>query len=180
MAADILLYKATHVPVGDDQKQHLELCRNISQGFNRHYKTDFLPVPEPIILETGARVMSLKDGRAKMSKSDPSDLSRINLMDSTDSILRKIQKAKTDSQPFPSNINELEDRSEIKNLIGIYAALSDLSSSKIIEKYFEKSFSIFKKDLFEIINDELSSVSIEMNKLLKDKQYLVKTFKRWR
>jgi len=174
MAADILLYRATHVPVGDDQKQHLELSRDISQSFNRYYDNEFFPLPEPLILKAGARVMSLKDGTKKMSKSDPSDYSRINLQDSSDLILKKIQKSKTDSDPFPTNVPNLNERAEIKNLVGIYSTIAKIETEKVIDIYAEKSFSIFKKDLYEIINDEISAVSEEMNRLLDDEGYLTK------
>ena len=174
MAADILLYKATHVPVGDDQKQHLELSRDISQSFNRYYENEFFPLPEPIILESGARVMSLKDGENKMSKSDPSDNSRINLLDSSDLIYKKIQKSKTDSDPFPTSVVNLNDRPEISNLVGIYSTISKISIEKVIDMYLEKSFSVFKKDLYEIVNNEISVVSDKMNRLLDDETYLSK------
>ena len=174
MAADILLYKATHVPVGDDQKQHLELSRDISQSFNRYYETEFFPLPEPIILESGARVMSLKDGENKMSKSDPSDNSRINLQDSSDLIYKKIQKSKTDSDPFPTSVVNLNDRPEISNLVGIYSTISKIPIEKVIDMYLEKSFSVFKKDLYEIVNNEISVVSDKMNRLLDDETYLSK------
>ena len=174
MAADILLYKATHVPVGDDQKQHLELSRDISQSFNRYYGNEFFPLPEPIILEAGARVMSLKDGENKMSKSDPSDNSRINLQDSSDLIYKKIQKSKTDSDPFPTSVVNLNDRPEISNLVGIYSTISKTPIEKVIDMYLEKSFSVFKKDLYEIVNNEISVVSDKMNRLLDDETYLSK------
>ena len=174
MAADILLYKATHVPVGDDQKQHLELSRDISQSFNRYYENEFFPLPEPIILESGARVMSLKDGENKMSKSDPSDNSRINLRDSSDLIFKKIQKSKTDSDPFPTSVVNLNDRPEISNLVGIYSTISKIPIEKVIDMYLEKSFSVFKKDLYEIVNNEISVVSDKMNRLLDDETYLSK------
>ena len=174
MAADILLYKATHVPVGDDQKQHLELSRDISQSFNRYYENEFFPLPEPIILESGARVMSLKDGENKMSKSDPSDNSRINLQDSSDLIYKKIQKSKTDSDPFPTSVVNLNDRPEISNLVGIYSTISKIPIEKVIDMYLEKSFSVFKKDLYEIVNNEIAVVSDKMNRLLDDETYLSK------
>ena len=174
MAADILLYKATHVPVGDDQKQHLELSRDISQSFNRYYENEFFPLPEPIILESGARVMSLKDGENKMSKSDPSDNSRINLLDSSDLIYKKIQKSKTDSDPFPTSVVNLNDRPEISNLVGIYSTISKIPIEKVIDMYLEKSFSVFKKDLYEIVNNEIAVVSDKMNRLLDDETYLSK------
>ncbi len=177
MAADILLYKSTHVPVGEDQKQHLELARNISQGFNRHFDTQFFPLPEPLILGEAKRVMSLKDGNKKMSKSDPSVFSRINLTDSKDDIFKKIQKAKTDSYPFPNSSEELDGRPEVKNLINIFLSLSRFDIKKVYEEYSGKNFSIFKGDLFDLINEELSQISTEMKKLLNDKNYLVSVLK---
>ena len=172
MAADILLYKSTHVPVGDDQKQHLELCRDIAQSFNRFYNVDFFPIPEPIISKNFSRIMSLKDGEKKMSKSDESDFSRINMNDSREQILKKIKKAKTDSKNFPENEEELSQRPEIKNLMGIYASLSKITIKEIIKTYKNKNFSELKHDLFEIISSELLPISKEMSKLLKDKRYL--------
>mgnify|MGYP001335750771 CR=1 FL=1 len=172
MAADILLYKSTHVPVGDDQKQHLELCRDIAQSFNRFYNVDFFPIPEPIISKNFSRIMSLKDGEKKMSKSDESDFSRINMNDSQEQILKKIKKAKTDSKNFPENEEELSQRPEIKNLMGIYASLSKITTKEIIKTYKNKNFSELKLDLFEIISSELLPISKEMSKLLKDKRYL--------
>ena len=172
MAADILLYKATHVPVGDDQKQHLELSRNIAQAFNRFYNTNFFPIPEPVIMGQGTRVMSLKDGQKKMSKSDPSELSRVNLMDSSEEISKKIQKAKTDSDPFPRDLESLDSRPEIKNLINILASISQQSNEEIINKYREKSFTVFKNVLSEVLNEEFTKISLEMRKLLKEQKYL--------
>ena len=146
MAADILLYDSTHVPVGDDQKQHLELCRDIAQKFNNDFGiNDFFKVPEPLIQKEFSRIMSLKDGTKKMSKSEISDLSRINLTDEKDLIINKIKKAKTDPLPMPSSIEELEKRPEAKNLLGIYASLSGLSLEKSINEFSEKNFSIFKE-----------------------------------
>jgi tryptophanyl-tRNA synthetase len=146
MAADILLYDATHVPVGDDQKQHLELCRDIAQKFNNDFKAeDFFKVPEPLIQKEFSRIMSLKDGLKKMSKSESSDLSRINLTDEKDQIINKIKKAKTDPMPMPSNVEELKKRPEAKNLIGIYSSLSDLSLEKAVEKFSGKTFQNLKK-----------------------------------
>ena len=132
MAADILLYKSNYVPVGDDQKQHLELCRDIAQSFNRFYDTNFFPLPEPIITGTATRVMSLKDGKKKMSKSDPSDQSRINMTDTADIIQKKIQRARTDSLPFPEDDTELKDRPEVENLINIYLSISGEKKTKYI------------------------------------------------
>ena len=172
MASDILLYKSTHVPVGEDQKQHLELCRDIAQAFNRFYKIEYFPVPEPIIEGDATRVMSLKDGSNKMSKSDPSDQSRINLTDDSLTIRKKIQRARTDSDPFPKNYDQLSGRPEINNLINIFAALSGDNHDKIIDTYKDKDFKIFKEDLSQIVDSEISSISYEMKKLLEDKSYL--------
>ncbi len=172
MAADILLYKSTHVPVGEDQKQHLELSRDIAQAFNRCYNNDFFPVPEPVIIGNATRVMSLKDGLKKMSKSDPSDYSRINLTDSSESIKKKIQKAKTDSEPFPSDVEKLENRPEITNLINIYSALTENLLEDIISEYANKDFRVFKQNLADIVDQQISKISIEMKKLLADKTYL--------
>ncbi len=172
MAADILLYKSTHVPVGEDQKQHLELSRDIAQAFNRYYDREFFPIPEPIITGTATRVMSLKNGLNKMSKSDPSDQSRINLMDDSSLIKKKIQKAKTDSEPFPINKEGMDSRPEINNLINIFSALNDDSTENVIAKYKEKDFKFFKQDLSDLVNQKISKISSEMQKLLKDKEYL--------
>ena len=173
MAADILLYDATHVPVGDDQKQHLELCRDIAQRFNNDYKVEnFFKVPEPLIQKQFSRIMSLKDGLKKMSKSEPSDLSRINLTDNKDDIINKIKKAKTDSLPMPSTIDGLEDRAEAKNLLGIYSSLSGLTLEKSILEFSGKNFSEFKNSLAEILVDKIIPISVEIKKLLEDKKYL--------
>ena len=172
MAADILLYKSTHVPVGDDQKQHLELSRDIAQAFNRYYQNDFFPIPEPIITGNATRVMSLRDGLKKMSKSDPSDQSRINLSDNSVEMEKKIQKAKTDSHPFPKHFKGLDGRPEIKNLINIFSALNNESVDKIISNYVDKDFKIFKKDLSDLLVEKISLISSEMKKLLKNEDYL--------
>ena len=173
MAADILLYDSTHVPVGDDQKQHLELCRDIAQKFNNDFKVDdFFKVPEPLIQKEFSRIMSLKDGSKKMSKSELSDLSRINLTDEKDQIVNKIKKAKTDPLPMPSNIIELDKRPEAKNLIGIYSSLSGLTLEKCIKKFSGKNFSEFKENLSDILVDKITPVSIEIKKLLNEKKYL--------
>ena len=175
MAADILLYDSTHVPVGDDQKQHLELCRDIAQKFNNDFKIDdFFKVPEPLIQKEFSRIMSLKDGLKKMSKSEFSDLSRINLTDNNDQILNKIKKAKTDSMAIPSAPNELENRPEAKNLIGIYASLTNSSFEKSLNQFTGKNFSDFKKDLSQVLIEKLSPISTEIKKLLKEKSYLDK------
>ena len=173
MAADILLYDSTHVPVGDDQKQHLELCRDIAQKFNNDFGiNDFFKVPEPLIQKEFSRIMSLKDGTKKMSKSEVSDLSRINLTDEKDLIINKIKKAKTDPLPMPSSIEELEKRPEAKNLIGIYASLSGLSLEKSINEFSGKNFSIFKENLSQVIVDKIFPISKEIKKLINEKKYL--------
>jgi len=173
MAADILLYDATHVPVGDDQKQHLELCRDIAQKFNNDFEIDdFLQVPEPLIQKEFSRIMSLKDGAKKMSKSELSDLSRINLTDDKDLIINKIKKAKTDPLPMPTNITELEQRLEAKNLVGIYASLTNSSLEISVEKFSGKNFSEFKESLSQVLVDKIEPISIEIKKLLNDQKYL--------
>ena len=172
MAADILAYKATHVPVGEDQKQHLELARDIAQKFNNDFNTDIFPIPEPLILGEATRVMSLRDGLKKMSKSDLSSYSRIMLSDTEDEIIAKIKKAKTDPLPLPENITEAKKRPEAINLLTIYAGLNDEDLEKVVDNYAGKDFSQFKKDLGELASVKLSSISLEMNKLLKDEKYL--------
>jgi tryptophanyl-tRNA synthetase len=175
MAADILLYDATHVPVGDDQKQHLELCRDIAQKFNNDFDIDnFLKVPEPLIQKEFSRIMSLKDGSKKMSKSELSDFSRINLTDNKDQIINKIKKAKTDPLPMPKSIEELDKRLEAKNLIGIYASLTNLTLEKSVESFVGKNFSEFKKKLSVALIDKIEPISIEIKKLLDDQSYLDK------
>ena len=175
MAADILLYDATHVPVGDDQKQHLELCRDIAQKFNNDFKVDnFFISPEPLIQKEFSRIMSLKDGAKKMSKSDLSDLSRINLTDKEDQIINKIKKAKTDSLPMPSTMAELEKRLEAKNLVGIYSSLSGLSIEKTIKNFSGKNFSDFKENLSQVVVEKIVPISVEIKKLLNEKDYLDK------
>ena len=172
MAADILIYLATHVPVGDDQKQHLELTRDIAQKFNNDFDTDFFPIPEPLILGEATRVMSLRDGSKKMSKSDPSDYSRIMLTDSADNITQKIRKAKTDPKPLPENITELNSRPEAQNLISIFASLQDNSIEKIVSEYAGKEFSIFKKDLADLAASKIEPISSKINKLMGDTSHL--------
>ncbi len=175
MAADILLYDATHVPVGDDQKQHLELCRDIAQKFNNDFQIDdFFKIPEPLIQKQFSRIMSLKDGTKKMSKSDLSDFSRINLTDSSDEIINKIKKAKTDIMPMPVSQKELEKRLEAKNLIGIFSSIADIDLEKIIKRYSGKNFSEFKKDLSQVIVDKIYPISKEIKKLMGDTVYLDK------
>ena len=173
MAADILLYDSTHVPVGDDQKQHLELCRDIVQKFNSDYGiNNFLKIPEPLIQKEFSRIMSLKDGTKKMSKSELSDLSRINLTDEKDDIINKIKKAKTDPQPMPSNPGELNERPEVKNLIGIYSSLNNSTLEKTIQEFSGKNFSEFKSKLIEILIEKISPISTEIKRLLNEKNYL--------
>ncbi len=172
MAADILLYDATHVPVGDDQKQHLELCRDIAQKFNNDFKVDELKLPEPLIQKEFSRIMSLKDGLKKMSKSDLSDFSRINLTDEKDEIINKIKKAKTDPLPMPLNIDELDKRPEARNLIGIFSSLSGLTLEKTIKEFSGKNFSIFKESLSQVLVDKISPISSEIKKLLNDRSYI--------
>ena len=173
MAADILLYDATHVPVGDDQKQHLELCRDIAQKFNNDFEIDnFLQVPEPLIQKEFSRIMSLKDGSKKMSKSELSDLSRINLTDDKNQIINKIKKAKTDSSPIPKTIKELEERLEAKNLISIYASLTNSTLEKSVESFSGKNFSEFKEKLSEVLVEKIEPISLEIKKLLDDRLYL--------
>ena len=175
MAADIMLYDATHVPVGDDQKQHLELCRDIAQKFNNDYHVeDFLVPPEPLIQKQFSRIMSLKDGSKKMSKSDVSDLSRINLKDSKDLIINKIKKAKTDPHPIPNIIEELENRPEAENLLGIYSSLKNQNINTTLKEFGGKNFSEFKTSLSEQLIDKISPMAKEINKLLNDPGYLDK------
>ena len=169
MAADILLYHATHVPVGDDQKQHLELTRDIATKFNHDFGEDFFPITEPVIGGPAARVMSLRDGSKKMSKSDPSDLSRINMADDADTIAQKIRKAKTDPEALPSEEAGLEGRAEARNLVAIYAALADESVEKVLTEVGGKQFSEFKPMLVERAVEKLSPISAEMRRLLDDK-----------
>ena len=176
MAADILLYDATHVPVGDDQKQHLELCRDIAQKFNTDFEMEnFLQVPEPLIQKEFSRIMSLKDGSKKMSKSELSDLSRINLKDDSDQIINKIKKAKTDPLPMPNSTKDLDKRLEAKNLLGIYSSLTNSTMEKSVEIFAGKNFSEFKEKLSEVLVDRIQPIALEIKKLLNDKSYLDKT-----
>ena len=173
MAADILLYDSTHVPVGHDQKQHLELCRDIAQRFNNDFNApDFLKVPDPLIQKNFSRIMSLKDGTKKMSKSDPSDLSRINLTDEKDEIINKIKKAKTDTMSMPSPEENLSKRPEVENLLGIYASLSSQSLENTKKQFSGKNFSEFKENLSEIVVEKINPISNEIKKLLNDEKYL--------
>lgn len=174
MAADILLYHATHVPVGDDQKQHLELTRDIAAKFNHDYNVDFFPITEPVIEGAGTRVMSLRDGTKKMSKSDPSEMSRINLRDSSEEIALKIQKARTDSDGLPSEISGLKDRPEAENLVNIYAALSDVTVEAALSDLGGKNFATFKRILSDLAVAQLSGISAEMTRLMKEQGELDK------
>tara|TARA_B100000965_G_scaffold378562_1_gene373590 strand:- start:2751 stop:3758 length:1008 start_codon:yes stop_codon:yes gene_type:complete len=173
MAADILLYKATHVPVGADQKQHLELCRDIAQKFNKDFDCEnFFPLPEPLIQKNISRVMSLRDGKKKMSKSEDSDFSRINLKDSADDILKKIKKAKTDSSPIPASEKELEKRPEALNLLNIYSDLTNNSLKKILNEMNGKEFSYFKQKLSDVLIEIICPVGKKIEELMSDKVYL--------
>lgn len=172
MAADILLYKANHVPVGDDQKQHIELARDIAQKFNNDYKTDLFPLPEPMIFGEATRVMSLKDGSKKMSKSDPSENSRINMTDGPDDIARKIKKATSDSELLPGNSEDLLTRPEAKNLIGIYAALSNQNTTQVCSEFEGKQFSDLKGKLTDLAVSVLGPIGVEMSRLMSEPSYL--------
>jgi len=173
MAADILLYKATHVPVGADQKQHLELSRDIAQKFNNDFKCEnFFPLPEPLISKNISRVMSLRDGIKKMSKSEESDYSRINLKDSADEINKKIKKAKSDSEPIPDNVKSLEKKPEAFNLLNIYSEISKLNLEEVLKQMAGKEYSFLKKKLSEILIEEITPVGKEITKLLNDKSHL--------
>src|SRR5437667_9537697 len=181
MAADILVYRATHVPVGEDQKQHLELCRDIAQKFNNDFGESiracgfsdmFFPLTEPLIQGPAMRVMSLRDGTKKMSKSDPSDYSRINLTDDADTIAQKIRKAKTDAEPLPSEEAGLEPRPEADNLVGIYAALADKPKSEVLREFGSGQFSTFKTALADLSVAKLSPIAAEMKRLTQDPSYI--------
>jgi len=168
MAADILAYHATHVPVGEDQKQHLELTRDIAIKFNTDFGVDFFPITEPVIEGAATRVMSLRDGSKKMSKSDPSDMSRINLTDDADAIAKKIRKAKTDPEPLPLDAKGLEDRPEARNLVNIYAALADMSVDQVMADAGGKPFSEFKPMLADLAVEKIAPISTEMSRLMQD------------
>ena len=175
MTADILLYDATHVPVGEDQKQHLELSRDIAQKFNLDFNApNFLRVPEPLIQKNFSRIMSLKDGTKKMSKSDPSDFSRINLTDDKDLIINKIKKAKTDTLPMPSKKEDLKKRPEVLNLLGIYSSLSNQSMDKVKSEFNGKNFSFFKNNLSDLLVDKIEPIGKKIKDLIKDEKYLDK------
>jgi tryptophanyl-tRNA synthetase len=168
-AADILLYKATHVPVGEDQKQHLELSRDIAQKFNNdHNAPGFFPLPEPLIQGPGARIMSLRDGTKKMSKSDPSDMTRINMTDDADTIMQKIKKATTDPQPLPETAEGLEGRAEVANLVGIFAATTGRTTEDVLKEYGGTGFGIFKPALAEVLAAKLGPIAAEMRRLVAD------------
>ena len=179
MAADILLYKATHVPVGADQKQHLELSRDIAQKFNKDFNCkDFFPLPEPLIPKNISRVMSLRDGSKKMSKSEESDYSRINLKDTADEINKKIKKAKSDTSSIPGEIKLLENKPEALNLVTIYSELTKSNLEKTISEMAGKEYSYLKTKLAEVIINEITPVGQEIQKLLKDKSYLKNIIKK--
>ena len=181
MAADILLYKSTHVPVGDDQKQHIELARDIASSFNNMFTSDeeddFFNLPEPQIIGEATRVMSLRDGTKKMSKSDASDASRINLTDTAEEISNKIKKAKTDPHPLPDTIEELKDRPEAHNLMNIYSSLSDQTLEQALTEFSGKGFSYFKPRLIDLAIETLSPISREMRSLLKYRNEIDKILK---
>ena len=177
MAADILLYKATHVPVGADQKQHLELCRDIAQKFNTDFKKNIFPIPEPLIQKNISRVMSLRDGTKKMSKSDESGYSRIDLKDSADDIIKKIKKAKSDSSFIPDNLKDLEKKPEALNLISIYSDLLEISLEQVINEVKGKDYSYLKNKLSEVLIEIICPIGKEIKNLLEDKNYLEKVLK---
>ena len=172
MAADILIYLATHVPVGEDQKQHLELTRDIAQKFNNDFNTNLFPMPKPLIFGEATRVMNLRDGTKKMSKSDPSDYSRIMLSDSAENIVQKIKKAKTDPYPLPESFEAAVKRPEALNLLSIFAAINNISTEKVISEFAGKEFSLLKKDLADSIVEKVAPITSQMNKLMSDKRYL--------
>jgi tryptophanyl-tRNA synthetase len=173
MAADIHAYHATRVPVGDDQRQHLELANDIAQKFNHDYAVDFFPNIEPVILGPAARVMSLRDGTKKMSKSDPSDQSRINLNDDADTIALKIRRAKTDPMPLPSEVEGLADRPEARNLVGIYAALTDTDHASVLQEHGGQGFGPFKNALAELLIEKLAPITLETGRRLSDQGALI-------
>ena len=177
MAADILLYKATHVPVGADQKQHLELCRDIAQKFNKDFKKDVFPIPEPLIQKNISRVMSLRDGSKKMSKSDDSEYSRINLKDSADDIIKKIKKAKSDSLTIPDNLKDLEKKHEALNLINIYSDLTNNSLEQVLNELKGKEYSYLKNKLSEVLVEAICPVGKRIKELLDDRSYLEKVLR---
>ena len=179
MAADILLYKATHVPVGADQKQHLELSRDIAQKFNKDFNCEgFFPLPEPLILKNISRVMSLRDGTKKMSKSEESDYSRINLKDSEDEIIKKIKKAKSDSAAIPDNLKSLENKPEAFNLLNIYSEVSKINLEKALKEMSGKDYSFVKNKLADLLVSEICPVGKKINKLMNDKAYLLEILRK--
>ena len=179
MAADILLYKATHVPVGADQKQHLELSRDIAQKFNKDFNCEgFFPLPEPLILKNISRVMSLRDGTKKMSKSEESDYSRINLKDSEDEIIKKIKKAKSDSEAIPDNLKSLEKKPEAFNLLNIYSEVSKINLEKVLKEMSGKEYSFVKNKLADLLVSEICPVGKKINKLMNDKSYLLEILRK--
>ena len=179
MAADILLYKATHVPVGADQKQHLELSRDIAQKFNKDFNCEgFFPLPDPLILKNISRVMSLRDGTKKMSKSEESDYSRINLKDSADEIIKKIKKAKSDSEAIPDNLKSLEKKPEAFNLLNIYSEVSKINLEKVLKEMSGKEYSFVKNKLADLLVSEICPVGKKINKLMNDKTYLLEILKK--
>jgi tryptophanyl-tRNA synthetase len=168
-AADVLLYQASHVPVGEDQKQHLELARDIATKFNTDFGVELFPLPEPLISKTAPRIMSLRDGTAKMSKSDPSDMSRINLTDDDDLIVQKVKKAKTDAEPLPDTLAGLADRAEARNLVTIYAALAGISADAVIDEFAGKGFGAFKPALADLTVATLAPIRARLTALLGDR-----------
>ena len=178
MAADILLYHATHVPVGEDQKQHVELTRDIAQKFNHDYKVDFFPLTEPVIEGPGTRVMNLRDGSKKMSKSGESDMERINMLDDADTIARKFKKARTDPEPLPGSVEGLEGRPEARNLVNIYAGLADMSVAAVIGDFAGAGWGRFKPALAELAVEKLSPISDEMKRLMAEEAELDKLMTR--
>ena len=172
MAADVLLYQATHVPVGEDQKQHLEFARDVAEKFNNDFNVDLFTLPEPLIGETGARIMSLRDGQAKMSKTDPSDMSRINLIDDADLIVQKIRKAKTDAEPLPDDFAALADRPEARNLVTIYAALADTTPQAVVEEFAGQGFGAFKPRLADLLVETLSPIAARLAEFRADPNML--------
>ncbi|MBU6208233.1 MAG: tryptophan--tRNA ligase, partial [Alphaproteobacteria bacterium] len=171
-SADVLLYQATHVPVGEDQKQHIELIRDIANKFHHDFAPDVFTVPEPLIPAIGARIMSLRDGKAKMSKSDPSDMSRINLSDSVDDIASKIKKAKTDPEPLPSDLAGLEGRAEARNLVGIYAALAGTSEADVLRDFGGQGFGSFKPALADLVVSIFAPITARFKELCADTDML--------
>lgn len=174
MAADVLIYKATHVPVGEDQKQHLEMMRDLAGTFNHLYQQEYFPLPEPLIVEQASRIMSLRDGLKKMSKSDPSDFSRINLTDTPDMIAQKISKAKTDPLPLPETLQEAETRPEVLNLLTIYSALAGMTVEQVIAEFHGQMFSVFKKRLADLLISSLDPIRLKLEDFLKHPEFLTK------